>query len=128
MNRSDLSVGQAVTVIYPKPSYSGGEERRYPGIITKIGRTLATVEWTDNSKYASDAQFRIETGRIRSDIAQTYDPYFRTPEAEEDDRRRAAAIATLDVHSVEFGYSGGRKLNTAQLEAMVAAIEDNAEA
>lgn len=123
-----LHVGQKVIVIR-----NGNHPRiptaRHEGEIVKIARAYATIRWSayEDGSHPHEDRFLIETGTIYHPPHRGGVPGIRfvTPEQAEAEQRRSAAVQTLREYGIARFDTG--RLNVAQLEAMVRAIEEHAD-
>lgn len=102
---------------------------RYEGEIIKIARAYATIRWSfyEDGRHPHEDRFLIETGSIYHPPHRGGVPGIRfvTPEQAEVEQRRTAAVQTLREHGIARFDTA--KLNVAQLEGMVRAIEEHAD-
>lgn len=89
MKKEDLAVGQPVKVF---GHFRGGLK---DGVVTKIGRTLVTIDYA-----VSTGQFYIETQRGHGEYGGSY--HFRTLAQHEDERRRTELMKDLHSYGLEF--------------------------
>lgn len=70
-----------------------GNDRRHEGVITKVGRTLVTIEWEDKYGRTESVQFRMSDQRENLPASRTYSysGSFRTMEQDALAERRHAA-------------------------------------
>lgn len=108
MASTELKVGQEVRVFDRNGRRMGQPDGGWPGKVTKIGRSLVTIEYLGISD-----TFRMDTHVINDHYGHRY---FKTlGEVAEDDRRRRA-LATLKEHQIELGF--GHSLTLEQIEAL----------
>lgn len=110
MKKEDLAVGQPVKVF---SSFRGGSK---DGVVTKIGRTLVTIDFAHMT-----GQFYIDTQQAHGEYG--HNNYFRTLTQHEDNLRYDRL--TKDLHSyglehrIGFGPNSGRPIPVDKIELVV---------
>ena len=107
-----FAVGDAVCV-YGRLRRSEGFS--VPGVVTKIGRTLVTIEYGAEGDITTIEKFKITDQRVNDQYGQRH---FMTLERAEMYRRRESVRDTLRTHGVLLSL--GHDLTLEQMEALAA--------
>lgn len=110
-----LAVGDAVVVFDVNGRRRGQPPGGWPGLVTKVGRTLVTIRYGHGR--GQEEQFRIDTRRVNDSYGHRS---FTTPEEAERTERRRVAEAALRDRGVLLDHRCG--LNLDEIEGLVAVV------
>lgn len=108
MASAELKVGQEVRVFDQNGRRMGQPDGGWPGVVTKVGRKLVAIEYSNRS-----AQFRLDTQVINDGYGHRY---FETPEQVIRHQRLGRALKALHDHQIMLGR--GHRLTVEQIEAL----------